>query len=332
MAGTETAALLVARGNVAQQAGKNAAMDGAITGRARRDFIRRPVGGGDAVEDRRHFKILPCLQHIQQLRVDVAPLADTGVTQKVIAAKPPQPRLGEPFQLVVKRLPDGEQGKEIRIRMHETPMRGVGLFPRIHRAFTGILDRKPGRDDQHLVQRLFLPCLQNHPAHRGIDRQPGQLATERSERTRRRPSVRRRVFAVQRAQLLQQGVTGADRLHRRHVDEGKPFDVTQAEGLHAQDHVGQIGALDLGLGEAQTLVVILLRIQPDAYALGHATGPALALVAARLGDRLDGQTPGARRRHITAHPRQPRIDHEANARQGERGLGDIRRHDDFPAL
>jgi len=351
------AVLLVAHGDVAQQTGQDAPMDRAVGGRAEGELLRRLVRRGHAVENRARPKITARLQHVEQLRVDVAPLADARVAEEVLAAESTQARLRKPLELVVKRLPDRQQREKIRVGMDEAPVRGVGLLPRVHRPLARILDREAGGDDQHLVQGLLLARLEDHAAHRRVDRQARELAAERREfaerqngggqrdRTRTRlvfprpltvcplslcrSRCRRR---LQRAELLEQRVAGADRLRRRHVDEREALDIAEPEGLQAQDDVGQIGALDLGLGEARARVVILLRIQAHAHALRHAAGAALALVAARLGDLLDRQAPRARGRHVARDARQTGVDHVANARQGERGLGDVGRDDDLSPL
>src|SRR5690606_27206594 len=105
------------------------------------------------------------------------------------------------------------------------------------------------------------------------------------------------------AELFEKCVARADRLRGGHVDEREALDVAETEGLQPEDHVGEVGALDLGLRETRTFEVVLLAVQPDADALGNSTGAALALVGARLRNRLDRQAARARLRGIPADPR-----------------------------
>ena len=127
-------------------------------------------------------------------------------------------------------------------------------------------------------------------------------------------------------QLIQQGVTGAHRLGRGHIEKRKAFDVAEAKRLHAQDHVRQIRTLNLRLRELGSFVVILLRIQPDAHPFGHAARATFALIGTGLGHRFDRQAAGARLRRITTHPRKSGINDITDPGQRERSLRDIGRH------
>ena len=321
------AVLFVEVRDVAQEAGEDAAVDGPVKRRAERRRLR--VDLAHAVIRRGQPEIVPLLQRIQQLRVDVAPLAHPRVAEKMVAAKPPELRLRHRLKLPVIRLPDVEQREKIRVGMHKAPVRRVGLLLLVHRPLARILDAQARRDDDDFAHRLLRARLQNHPPHRGIHREPREFAPDRREHPHR---VRDVVGGVERPEFLEQRVAGADGLRRRHVDEWKPLDVAEAEGLHAQNHVREIRPLDLRLGEPRPLQKILLRVEPDAHAVGDAAAAALALVGARLRHRLDRQTPRARRRRVAAQPRQPRVDDEPDARNRQRCLRDVRREDDFPPL
>ena len=115
----------------------------------------------------------------------ITPLAHPRVAQKMIFAEPPQLRLRKPIKLVMIGVPDVEQRHEIRIRMIEPAVRGVGLLACFHRTLARVLNAQARGDDQHLAHGLLGARLQNHPAHRRVHRQPRQLATERRELTRR---------------------------------------------------------------------------------------------------------------------------------------------------
>ena len=86
---------------------------------------------------------------------------------------------------------------------------------------------------------------------------------------------------------------------------------------------GQVGALDLRVGELGARLEVLFRVQPDADAVGDAAAAALALVGAGLGDRLDGQPLHLGAQAVAADAGGAGVDHVADAGDGERGLGDV---------
>src|SRR6185312_2813354 len=116
------------------------------------------------------------------------------------------------------------------------------------------------------------------------------------------------------------------------VQKRKLLDVTQAKRLHAQDHVGEIAALDFRLRETGPVEIILLGIKPDAHAVAHPSATSLALVRTALRHPLDGQPAGAALRRVPAHARESGIDHKANSRNRQRRLGNVGRHNNFPLL
>ena len=251
MGGFVAAVVIVARRDVTQKAGENTAVDRAVTRRGESGFILVDFIRRDAVVHRGELEILPLLQHVEQLRMHVAPLAHARVTHEVIFAEAAQAALRESVQLVVVSVPDVEQRQKIGVGVVKAAVGQVSFFARFHWALAGILNAQARSDHQDLAHRLLGAGLQNHAAHRRVNRQAGQFSAERGELARRLGGV-----GVERTNFLQQRIAGADGLGRRHVDEGKPLDVTETEGLHAQDHVGQVGALDLRLGEARALVEV----------------------------------------------------------------------------
>ncbi len=156
-----------------------------------------------------------------------------------------------------------------------------------------------------------------HAAERGIDGEPREFVAERREF----------VPIVQRAELVEQRVAGANGGSDGGVEKRERLDIAEPERLHAQDDFREIRPLDLRLREARALREIFLRIEPDAGAILHAPRTARALVRAALRDVLDRQPLGPRARIVAAHAGKPGIDHIANARQGERSLRDVRGHD-----
>src|ERR1043165_6513813 len=96
---------------------------------------------------------------------------------------------------------------------------------------------------------------------------------------------------------------------RGRIDEGEVLDVTQLEGLHAQDDLREVRALDLRHGEAVALQEILMRVQADAHAILHTTRATGTLIGTALRYRLHRQALCARAGVVVADARQPGIDH-----------------------
>ena len=192
----------------------------------------------------------------------------------------------------------------------------------VHWSLARILNAQAGGDDQHFVRGVLLLRLQQHAAQRGIDRQARKIFAQR----RQLPGL------VQRAQLLQQSVPAVDGRRRRRIHKRKRLDGAEPERFHAQNDFSQIRALNFGLRVRGAFVEIFFRIQADADAVLDAAGAALALICAALRDLLNRQPLGARARIVAAHARQPGIHDVADARNGERGFGDVRGHDDFPPV
>ena len=217
---------------------------------------------------------------------------------------------------VVERIPDVQEGEEVGPRVAEAPVCRGGGLTLFERPFPRILNAQAAGDDQHLVETMLRACLEDHPAHARVHRQPGQLTAQ----------VGQGAFLVQCAQLLQERVGSADGGGGGRFHEGERLDLAQGEGLHPQDDVGQVAALDLRLGERTAGGEFLLAVEPDAYPAREPATPSLALVGAALGDGLDGQPPAAGPGVITADPRQAAVHHVTDPRHGERGLGHVGGH------
>ena len=112
------------------------------------------------------------------------------------------------------------------------------------------------------------------------------------------------------------------------VDEREGRDVAEAEVGHLQDHRREVGALDLRVGELRTGEEVLLRVQADGDAVGHAAAPARTLVGAGLAHRLDGQALDLRARGVPGDARGTGVDHVMDARHRQRRFGDVGGQDD----
>ena len=129
------------------------------------------------------------------------------------------------------------------------------------------------------------------------------------------------------ADLDQQVHAVAHRPPLGRVHEGEVLDRPQAQRCHLQDHAGQGRAQDLRLRETGARLVIALGVQADRDAVRHAPAPARPLVRTRLADRLDRQALHLRPVRVPGDARQARVHHVADARDGQRGLRDVRRQD-----
>ena len=89
---------------------------------------------------------------------------------------------------------------------------------------------------------------------RGSEREPGELPSQWGEPSAGFPRSR-----VDGAELVEQGDPVADRPRVGRVEEGERLDVAQIHRRHLQDHRGEIGAQDLGLGELGTPLRSRLR-------------------------------------------------------------------------
>ena len=128
-----------------------------------------------------------------------------------------------------------------------------------------------------LAQRALVAPAEDHAAEARIDRQPAELLAESASAA----------VVVERAELLEHAIALVDRALLRRIEEREALDVAEAERLHAQDHAGEADALDLRIGVRGPRREVLLLVEPEADAARGAAAAALALIGARLRDRLD---------------------------------------------
>jgi len=279
--------------------------------------------------------------HGQQLRMDVAPFAhaaraDEGVAQALfllavgelvavdtglglLRVRRWMPVHAAPF---LDPLPQLQRAHELGTFVVEGLVAFVGQLRLVQRPVAHVLAAERGGDHQYLGQRLVLACLQDHAAHARVQRQAAEFLADRCER----------VVVVHRAQFGQQRVTVGNRLARRRLDEGEGVHIAQAQRLHAQDHASQRTAQDLGVGETRPAVELVLAVQADADAVGHAPATPRALLRRGLADGLDLQLLDLAAPAVALHTRHAAVDDVADARHRERGLGDVGGQHDAPAI
>ena len=246
--------------------------------------------------------------------MQVLPFAHAQVREEVLPAELPPGALGaQRFPLVVHPIPKSEQRQEVGLRMHEAAVRFVGCLALVEWALAGILNAQARSDDEEFTARVLGLRLQEHPPQRGINRQAGQITAQGRQFT----------LLVEGSQFLQQRVASADGHRGRRIEEREGLDVAEARGLHAQDDLSQVGPLDFGLRERRPRFVVLLGIKPNANTRLNTTRPSFALVGAALRHRFDREPPRTGASVVAAHPDQTGVDDEADARNGERGLGNV---------
>ena len=263
------------------------------------------------------------LRRLPQLPDEVLPLADPQVVQELALGLLAELVDGQLGALLVQVAPQVQVGEEVGGVVGVAGVRLVGLLLLVGGPLADVLDRQRGRDHDHFVDAAHARRLEHHPAHPRVDRE-----------LREPPAELRQLAArlVERAQLLQQRDAVAHLAPVRRVEEREVLDVAEVDRRHLQDHCGEARAQDLGFGEARPLLEVLLAVEPDRDPLGDAPAAALALVGARLADRLDRQPLDLQPRAVAADPRGARVDDVVDAGHGQRRLGNVRREHDAAAL
>ena len=189
----------------------------------------------------------------------------------------------------------------------------VGLGLGVHGAVAHILHRHGTGNDQHFVQRLAVPGLQNHAAHAGVKRQAGQFFA----------NGREFVVVVHRAQFGQQLVTIGDGAARGGFDERKVFNHAQVQRLHAQDHPGQRGAQNFRIGEAGACSKVFFVVKANTNTVGHTPAPPCPLVGSGLADGFDQQLFHFAAQAVALDAGRACVNHIPNTGHGERGFGHV---------
>ena len=322
-------ALLVLAADLGGQAGEQAAMDGfvqpigialapspatqgspfgASRGRSRVRILRLVAGGSLCIQLPPQF-----LHHQQQLPMQFAPFAHAHEAEEMPRAPVAQLRLGQFLVRVVVGAPQIQHADEVGLRVGEHGVRGVGLLARIARALARILDAEEGHDGEQFAQAVQLLAFHQHARQLHVDRQPRQRAADRGELAR----------VVDRGNLGEPAEAVGDHARVGRFQERKLVDLAQLQRQHAQDHVGQRRAQQFRIGERGAAGEVGLVVEAIADARPDAAAAALALVGGGLGNRLHVQPLELAALAVALDPRGAGVDHVADARHRERGLGDV---------
>ena len=262
-------------------------------------------------------------QQPADLLVHVQPFAHALPGEEVGLAVARQLRArGRPGVGCEQTVPDVEQGEEVGFAVEELAVHLVRLVLLVRRPHARVLDGERRGEHNDLPGRAQSHALDDDARDARVERQSGHEPAVGGEA----------VFAGERPQLTQGAVAVADGRGRRRVDEGEAGRVAQAQADHLQDDLGQVGALDLGHGERFARLEILLAVETHAEARAGAAAAAAALFAAGLRDAADAQAGGAGARVVAGDARQPGVDHGADARHGDRGLGHVGGDDDLASV
>ena len=280
--------------------------------------VRQQPGQQSGVHARRRsgFSGLPDAEvagDAAQLARQVLPLPDPQVVQELLTAHPAERTAGPLFALLAEIPPQVEVGGEVGLLVGEAGVLLASGVLTLGGAFARIGDRQRGGQHQHLPHAAFGVGLQDHPADARIEWYPSQPAAGLGEAP----------FTIESTEFLQQGHAVADAALLRRIEERELLDVAESEGGHLEDDCGEVGPQNFRIGVARPAREVLLGIQPDAHAGGGAPGPAGPLGRRRLRDRLDRQPLHLGAPAVAGDARGAGVDDVADARHGQRGLGDV---------
>ena len=252
--------------------------------------------------------------------MEVLPLANAQVVEELGAAQAAERRAGQLALPLAEVIPERHEGQEVGLGLREAPVRGVGGLLVVCGALARVLDGQRGGDDEDLAGAALVARLDDHPGDARVDGEAGHLAAGLGE-----------AVILDGVQFFEELDAVGDRARVRRVDEGELADVAEPGGGHLEDDAGQVRALDLGVGELGPALEVLFGVEPYADAVGDAAAAALALVGARLRDRLDGEALHLGAQAVPADAGGARVDHVTDAGDGERGFRDVGGEDDAAA-
>ncbi len=207
-------------------------------------------------------------------------------------------------------------------------MRLVGRLLAVGRALARIGDRQARHDHQHFAQAPERVRGQHHPGQPRVQWELRQRAADR-----RQPATRVGRVGPEGAQFLQQPHAVGHGPGVRPFDEREVGHLAQPERRHLQDHRREPGPEDLRVGERGPGEIVVLAVEPDADAVRDTPAPPCALVGGRLGDRLDRQSLHLEPSAVPRDARGARVDHVADAGDGDRGLRHVGgEHDPTPGV
>ena len=167
-------------------------------------------------------------------------------------------------------------------------------------------------------------------AHRRIARELGDAATQLCQLA----------FVVEGAQRVQMLQSAHERLDGRRVEPVEVENVGDSDGLEHDADGCEIGSLDLGGRELGQFVLFVthpldpclvgvFRVEAEAVPIAHTACTAFSLHGGRFADRRDDQALHARAGVEAVLLAEARVHYIADSVDGQRGLGHVRRQNDF---
>ena len=191
------------------------------------------------------------------------------------------------------------------------------------RTLTRILNRKPGRDNEHLSEGVIFACREQHPGELRIHRKLGQRA----------PDLRETSPVIHAVQFGENRVAIRNRAGRRRLHKGKILHIAETEGLHAQNDRCEVASHDFRIGIGWPAGKIRFAVKPDADTVRHTAASAASLIGRRLGNRFNQKLLHLIAVGVTLHAGKPGVNHIADSGHRDRGFRHIGRENDtaFPA-
>src|SRR5680860_204321 len=202
----------------------------------------------------------------------------------------------------------------------------IGLRLLVSRSFPRILDGEAGGDDEHLSETCGSARFDDHPAEAEVDGEISELASEFREAQSVALSP-----GGDRPQFDESSHTVPDRSGVGRIEERECLDVSEIPRGHLEDHSGEISPLYLRLCELGAAGEVVFSVETDAHTGSETPATACPLVGRCLRDGFDGQTLDLRAFAVARDSRRSSVDDRANARNGQRRLSNVGRHDDSPS-
>ena len=221
---------------------------------------------------------------------------------------------------VAPRLPAGGFGRRFAA-WHPAPepaVQFVCLLLELGRPLAHVGHGQAGDQDEDGGKRVAAGPLDQHPAELGVDRHPGEHPAGAGQ-----PQLVVALARVDGAQFAEHPDAVVDVGGDGRLDEREGLDVAQARLRHQQDDGCEVGAQDLGVGELGAGLEVLLRVEPDRNAGADAAAAARALVGGGLRHGLDREALHLRPGRVARDAGGARVDHVADPRDGDGGLGDV---------
>ena len=159
------------------------------------------------------------------------------------AAHLPERAPGELAALLGEVTPEIEVAEEVRALVGEAPVHLVGLVALLGRALADVLHGEGGHHHQEVAQRSVAVPLDHHARQARVEGEGGHVAADAGQ------ARARVVVHPDRPELGEQGGAVAHGLAVGRFHEGELVDRAEVEVGHREDHRGEIGAQDLGIGE-----------------------------------------------------------------------------------